>query len=149
MSITSSFALLTLSSGSSEIFHDHDCDGFFFAPQIPPALASTHLGASLLPTWLKTLKDLHLELKVCFCISIFFSSCLMYISQRPLCFSSFFMFLFFFLSFFLMKIPTLNGQMLERQCLGRQLPRRPKTTATRRAATKRRLPITWTFTLSQ
>lgn len=46
---------------------------FFFAPQIPPALASTQLGASLLLTWLKTLKDLHLELKVCFCIYIFFT----------------------------------------------------------------------------
>lgn len=44
----------------------------FFAPQTFPALPSTHWGASLLPTWPKTLKDLHLELKVGFHIDIFF-----------------------------------------------------------------------------
>lgn len=32
--------------------------------QAPPALVSTHWGVSLLLTWPKTLKDLHLDLKV-------------------------------------------------------------------------------------
>lgn len=114
----------------------YETNKLFLPSQAPLASVSTHWGAPPLLTWPKTLKDLHLVLKVGYQI-LFDSVCFL-----------FFGWFFLLCSFSFMKTPTSHGITLEQHCSAQQHLQLLKTKGMKRGVMKTRLLIIWTFTLS-